>query len=337
MNPARRLAPCSAFTRSFPHDMHNGSPRFRGLRACWILALTLGFIGAFVPLPAALAQSTKIFVASFGNDANDGSRGAPKRNFQAAHDAVAAGGEVVALDTAGYGAMTITKSVGITAPAGITGFITVTSGDAVAVNAASTDTVILRGLTLNSPTGVTIGVAVSSVGTLEVNSCVLNGFNNNSGINLFPSSAVTCLVKNSTVRDCSTGISVSNFATGAIKLVIDGCRLKSNVLGVNVGAATSFAQRVELRDTLVTATSNTGVRVNGANNRVVLQGCTLSGNTAALALFDSGATAKLDNCVVTNNTTGLNRIAGANLLSRGNNTVENNGTDGTFSGNYSAK
>jgi hypothetical protein len=47
------------------------------------------------------AQATKIFVASYGNDANDGSRASPKRNFQPAHDAVAAGGEIVALDTAG--------------------------------------------------------------------------------------------------------------------------------------------------------------------------------------------------------------------------------------------
>jgi hypothetical protein len=47
------------------------------------------------------AQATKIFVASYGNDASDGSRASPKRNFQPAHDAVAAGGEIVALDTAG--------------------------------------------------------------------------------------------------------------------------------------------------------------------------------------------------------------------------------------------
>ena len=50
------------------------------------------------PVGALHAQAlSKIFVASYGNDANDGSRGNPKRDFQAAHDAVAAGGQIVVL------------------------------------------------------------------------------------------------------------------------------------------------------------------------------------------------------------------------------------------------
>jgi hypothetical protein len=66
---------------------------------------TLLIAGLIWPLMmgSAHAQATRIFVASYGNDANDGSRGAPKRNFQPAHDAVAAGGQIVVLDTAGYG------------------------------------------------------------------------------------------------------------------------------------------------------------------------------------------------------------------------------------------
>ena len=44
-------------------------------------------------------------------DTNDGTRGAPKRNFQPAHDALAAGGQIVVLDTAGYGALTIDRSI----------------------------------------------------------------------------------------------------------------------------------------------------------------------------------------------------------------------------------
>ena len=60
--------------------------------------------------PAAVhAQAAKIFVASYGNDANVGTPASPKRAFQAAHNAVAAGGQIVPLDTAGYGGLTITK------------------------------------------------------------------------------------------------------------------------------------------------------------------------------------------------------------------------------------
>ena len=55
----------------------------------------------------------RTFVASTGNDANNCSRANPCRNFQRAHDVVAAGGEVIALDSAGFGTVNINKSVTI--------------------------------------------------------------------------------------------------------------------------------------------------------------------------------------------------------------------------------
>jgi hypothetical protein len=290
----------------------------------------------FVAISGAQGQSLRIFVASFGNDANDGSRGSPKRNFQAAHDAGAPGGEIVALDTAGYGALSINKSVGVTAPAGITGFITatVTSNVAIIIGAATTDTVTLRGLTLNSVSGGISGIRVDGVGTLEVDGCVINGFSN-AGISFSSASAARLVVKDSTLRENSDAIVVQASAA-TVKWVIAGCRLESNGVGLNVLGSTS-AHRVEVRDTFITGNS-TAVRVENANSRVALQGCTLSANTFGLSVPTSGATAKVDDCVITNNGTGLSRVGGAQLLSRGNNTVENNITaDGTFSGTYSAK
>jgi hypothetical protein len=63
-----------------------------------ISRLVVSFLATgFVAVSEVQAQATKIFVASFGDDANDGSRGAPKRNFQAAHNAVAANGQIVVL------------------------------------------------------------------------------------------------------------------------------------------------------------------------------------------------------------------------------------------------
>src|SRR4051794_5450669 len=72
------------------------------------------FLLILFPAASVHAQPIKIFVASYGSDTNDGSRGSPKRSFQAAHDAAAAGGQIVALDTAGYGALSISKSISVT-------------------------------------------------------------------------------------------------------------------------------------------------------------------------------------------------------------------------------
>src|ERR1700761_871924 len=118
------------------------------------LRVVLGLLLWVALLSSLQAQSFRTFVASFGNDANDGSRSTPKRMFQAAHDAVATGGEVVALDSAGFGALTITKSISIIVPPGVNGFITVT-GDAngVTITAAASDRVTLRGLILEGGGG----------------------------------------------------------------------------------------------------------------------------------------------------------------------------------------
>ena len=72
---------------------------------------------------AATAQRT--FVASSGNDANVCSLTLPCRGFAAAVAQTTAGGEVIVLDSGGYGPVTITQSVSLIAPAGVYGGITV--------------------------------------------------------------------------------------------------------------------------------------------------------------------------------------------------------------------
>src|SRR5688500_13487092 len=71
------------------------------------------------------AQAPKMFVARYATDANSGTPAPPRRAFLAAHNAVAPGGQIVALDTAGYGALTTTDSVRVIVPPGVTGFGTV--------------------------------------------------------------------------------------------------------------------------------------------------------------------------------------------------------------------
>lgn len=328
--PTARTAPLLAFRAP-------RRPLFSGTARCLFVLLV-----AMAPLPGQ-AQLTKIFVASTGNDANDGSRGAPKRNFQAAHDAVATGGEIVALDTAGYGSLTISKSIGVTAPAGITGFIT-TSGasNGMIINAGSTGTVSLRGLTINAVarTGNPRGVLVNSIGTLSVSNCTISGYA--AGIDFTPqpqTSGATLIVTASTLRShAASGILIASGATAPVGLTVEDCELASNATGVNVGSSSvsGLGHSVTMRNTLATGNTTDGVVIAGPNNKAVLQDCTVSANGEGIRASASTAI-KVDGCVVTNNTTGLALATGGTLLSRGNNTVEDNDTDGTFSGNYAAK
>ena len=92
----------------------------------------------------------RVFVASYGNDANPCTFGSPCKTFQVAVNAVDAGGEVTAIDSAGFGPINITKAVTITSPDGVeAGIVPPVNGTAITINAGPTDEVQLRGLTIN--------------------------------------------------------------------------------------------------------------------------------------------------------------------------------------------
>jgi nitrous oxidase accessory protein NosD len=122
------------------------------------------------------AASSRTFVASGGSDANSCSLVSPCRSFSAALAQTAAGGEIVVLDSAGYGPVVIDKAVAITAPAGVYAGITVPAGGTgVLVTAAGTDDVLLQGLTITGQQG-GVGVKLTSAGTLVLDHCTIRGF-----------------------------------------------------------------------------------------------------------------------------------------------------------------
>jgi hypothetical protein len=97
--------------------------------------LTLGSSLALVLASVAQAQVQRTFVSGLGSDSNPCSRTAPCRTFTQAISQTNTGGEVYVLDSAGYGAFTIAKSVTIVAPQGVVAGISVFSGDGIDVNA----------------------------------------------------------------------------------------------------------------------------------------------------------------------------------------------------------
>ncbi len=100
-------------------------------------------LGAFA-IAAHAAAPQRTFVSGGGNDANPCSLASPCRSFTAAVTAVAAKGEVIVLDSAAYGTVTITKSVSLIAPSGIYAGVTVSAGDGITVNAPGGIVVLRR-------------------------------------------------------------------------------------------------------------------------------------------------------------------------------------------------
>jgi hypothetical protein len=99
--------------------------------AMWPAAV-LAMLVAFAASSASAIPRT--FVASSGKDTHACTRAQPCRGFAAALALTDAGGEIVVLDSAGYGPVTIDKSVSIVAPPGVYAGISVLSGDGITIN-----------------------------------------------------------------------------------------------------------------------------------------------------------------------------------------------------------
>jgi hypothetical protein len=315
---------------------------------------------------ASMGQVQRTFVSGLGNDANPCSRTAPCRTFGQAISQTNAGGEVYVLDTAGYGAFTISKSVSIIAPPGVTAGISVFSGDGIDINAGASDTVILRGLTVNNQGSSGDGVVFNTGSTLHVEGCVINGFSASGGLNLLAGSGAQVEVIDSTIRNNGRGI-VLLPSSGTIAATIDHVRLEANISvgllaregsqvtvtnsvaanngdGLDAASFTSASVQMNVESTVVSGGTAFGMYVFAGGTgaaQLNVSRCVISSNVTGIVTQGGPgvATLRLSSSTVTGNGTGLHNFgAPALLLSRGDNTVEGNTTNTTGTiGTYTAK
>jgi hypothetical protein len=288
---------------------------------------------------ASMAQVQRTFVSGLGNDGNPCSRAAPCRTFPQAISQTNASGEIYVLDSAGYAAFTITKSVSIVAPPGVTAGISVFSGNGITINAVASDIVILRGLTVNNQGSSGSGIVFNSAGgTLHVENCVVNGFSSGEGVSFF-GTAGNLEVKDSIMRGNKTGISIAPGA-GTTLAAIDQVRLESGVTGL----VASDGSRVTIRNSIASRNS-IGFRAFTviSDAELNIENCVASNNSGSGidATSDGKAVSlvRVSNSTATDNGGGLvNQGSPAVLLSRGNNTVEGNAINlaGAI-GSYAAK
>src|SRR5580658_7196869 len=189
----------------------------------------------------AYAQRDRVFVASYGSDSNPCTFGSPCKTFQQAVNVVAAGGEVTAIDSAGFGPVTISHAVTITSPNGVeAGIAAMPSGSAVSIAAGQNDVIVLSGLTLEGAGTASAGIALNGGGNLEVINCAIRNYTT-AGIYVIPSgpTATTVLVSNTIVSDTSVGGVggiVINSNSGTIQAALDHVTINNSGVGLDVSA-----------------------------------------------------------------------------------------------------
>ncbi|MEO8134362.1 MAG: CHRD domain-containing protein [Betaproteobacteria bacterium] len=285
---------------------------------------------------AGVGGPQRTFVSTGGSDANNCALLTPCRGFGAAVTAVAAGGEVIALDSGGYGPVTVTKSVTITAPAGVYAGISVLPGqDGVVVNGPFV-IVTLKGLTINGQGG-NAGIDFIQGAQLNIEGCEIAnvGGSATAGI-LARAQGGKVIVRDTTVRDAQyVGIWVRQAAPGqATTLVADNVAVTNAVaLGILLGGFPHLGTaEAYLSHVIVTGSSQTGIAADsnsGGATLASITNSTISGNM--LGVSASGTGAKLivaTSTIARNANVGFQQGGSSVLLSRTDNTVHDNNAGG---------
>jgi hypothetical protein len=214
-------------------------------------------LAAHAPTAGAVAQRT--FVGSYGNDANLGLNCAlatPCRSFAAAITATAANGEVVVLDSAGYGPVTVMQGVSITSPPGVYAGISVPAGsNGVTINAPGA-IVYLRGLRINGQGGLR-GIRVDLAAKVRIEDCAVTNMGSD-GISVY-AAVDLALARVSVADNAGTGIYVSKATKGAL----DDVRIESSG---GYGLVLEGGPRMSARNLTVAANGASGIYVLDADS-----------------------------------------------------------------------
>jgi len=311
-----------------------------------------------------VAQRT--FVKSTGSDASSiCAAAAPCRNLTSALAKTLPGGEVIVLDSAPYDVVTITMPVSILAGAGIFAGVSALPGQsAITVTAGPSDNVFLRGLVVTSEGG-TNGLLFTSGGALFLENMIVRGYSQvgQANVNFQPAGAAKLSIKDSRIQSGATGLRIAN-AGADVGVMIDNVRFENNGTGIKATANGQLA----IRNSVVAGSTQDGISLAAANalpltatlDKLLVSGNALAGITSGgtlpvyatvsrstvrgnggTGIFASGggspSVTRVSQSSVVRNVTGVGAGAGGSILSRGNNTVEGNNADGSFSGTYSGR
>jgi hypothetical protein len=294
-------------------------------RRCAILYVFILVVAAM----GAQAQATRTWVSGVGNDANPCSRTAPCKTFAGAISKTAAGGEISTLDPGGFGGVTITKSITINGEGTLSGILA-SLVNGVVINAAATDTVILRNLSINGAGNGLRGVRVLSAKAVHIENCDIHGFRGSPGrgvdINLSSGATTQVFIRESAIgNNLAAAVAVLPVSgTPIVKVQITDSVLANNASGVFAGEGAIFT----LEATTVSGNTVAGIDTAGTvvPGQVNVDNSVISHNLRGITTA-GGSTVRLSRSAITNNPTAGFTITAGTVGSFGDNYFSANGAN----------
>ena len=267
------------------------------------------------------AQAFRTWVSGVGDDANPCSRTAPCKTFAGAISKTATGGIIDALDPAGFGAVTITKSIMIDGGPFQAGVLAAGTNAIIINNSVSI--VTLRNLNIEGIGTGLIGINILAASRVFVEGCEVHGFKGGTarGLSDTRSAGGALMVRDSTFRDNGSGAVVAPTA-GGIGATFVNCHFFANVtdgLKANSGGLVTVERSV--------ADVNGGAGFiaggTGAASTITIMRCRSTNNGNGIQAA-SGGTARVGDTLVVDNGAALN-TAGGTISSWGNNYIIGSG------------
>jgi hypothetical protein len=280
--------------------------------------LGVAILAALVAAPAQ-AQATRTWVSGVGDDANPCSRTAPCKTFAGAISKTATGGEINVLDPGGFGGVTITKSITISAE-GVEAGVLVSGTNAIVINATSLSDVVLRGLDIEGLGTGLVGIKVlGALDSLHVENCTINNFRgtNSSGIEVATTVAGTTRVyiKDTIVRNngqgTGGGIFVNPTGSAVVRASLDNVRMEHNTFGLKSQGTST----VDVNHSVAAGNSGAGFNTAVGTTTQNIEGSMIANNGTGIAC--TLGTVRVGNSAIHGNTTGV--TAGGSCFTFANN------------------
>jgi hypothetical protein len=313
----------------------------RTLRFLFCAVVVLGFsTGAF-------AQATRTWVSGVGDDANPCSRTAPCKTFAGAISKTAVNGEINCLDSGGFGAVTITKSITIKCE-GCIGGILAAGTFGVTVNDSGSATpntaiVTLSGLDIEGVGTGTNGIRFLAGATLHVHKVQIRGFRQSggggNGMLIDPSNGVKKIfVADSYITDCGSLVGnaamlIKPTAGASANVSVNNTQIESNTNGIFMdGSGGAGACNLAVKHSVLAGHTFNGIAVSSTGGifKALVSGTLMHANaTTGAAVAGGSAQLRLGDNTITNNVTGVSASGGGTLQSFKNNMIGGNTADGT--------
>lgn len=273
-------------------------------------------------------QASRTWVSGVGDDANPCSRTAPCKTFAGAISKTAAGGEIDALDPAGYGAVTITKAITIDGGGGQVASVLVSGTNGIVVQAGPSDVVILRNLRINGiGTGIN-GIRFLSGKDLNVENCYIFGFTTNGlDIALNQATQATVHVFHSVFKqNGGVGIRATNAVAPSVKVGVDFSEIALDNIGVEAASHSS----IEINNSMISAAASDGIKADSTTGPDSIIGIdhseVLNGGNGATST--AGSIVIGDTTFAYNTGTAFNKTTGG-MFTFSDNRLHDNGANGT--------